>query len=74
MLQNFYDKFISGVNKCSNSERVEFTSRLLGVDPKTGKNIYVRIAKFGPVIQIGDKNENEKPHFINLLKGINYFK
>lgn len=68
MLQNFYDKFISEVNKCSNSERVEFTSRLLGVDPKTGKNIYVRIAKFGPVIQIGDKNENEKPHFINLLK------
>lgn len=71
MLQNFYDKFISEVNKCSNSERVEFTSRLLGVDPKTGKNIYVRVAKFGPVIQIGDKNENEKPHFINLLKGQN---
>ena len=71
MLQNFYDKFISEVNKCSNSERVEFTSRILGVDPKTGKNIYVRIAKFGPVIQIGDKNENEKPHFINLLKGQN---
>ena len=71
MLQNFYDKFISEVNKCSNSERVEFTSRLLGVDPKTEKNIYVRIAKFGPVIQIGDKNENEKPHFINLLKGQN---
>ena len=71
MLQNFYDKFISEVNKCSNSERVEFTSRLLGVDPKTGKNIYVRIAKFGPVIQIGDKNKNEKPHFINLLKGQN---
>ena len=71
MLQNFYDKFISEVNKCSNSERIEFTSRLLGVDPKTGKNIYVRIAKFGPVIQIGDKNENEKPHFINLLKGQN---
>ena len=71
MLQNFYDKFISEVNKCSNSERVEFTSRLLGVDSKTGKNIYVRIAKFGPVIQIGDKNENEKPHFINLLKGQN---
>lgn len=71
MLQNFYDKFISEVNKCSNSERVEFTSRLLGIDSKTGKNIYVRIAKFGPVIQIGDKNENEKPHFINLLKGQN---
>ena len=71
MLQNFYDKFINEVNKCSNSERIEFTSRLLGVDPKTGKNIYVRIAKFGPVIQIGDKNENEKPHFINLLKGQN---
>ena len=71
MLQNFYDKFINEVNKCSNSERVEFTSRLLGVDPKTGKNIYVRVAKFGPVIQIGDKNENEKPHFINLLKGQN---
>ena len=71
MLQNFYDKFINEVNKCSNSERVEFTSRLLGVDPKTRKNIYVRIAKFGPVIQIGDKNENEKPHFINLLKGQN---
>ena len=63
MLQNFYDKFISEVNKCSNSERVEFTSRLLGVDPKTGKNIYVRIAKFGPVIQIGDKNGKQDQAF-----------
>lgn len=71
MLQNFYDKFIKEVNKCSNGERVEFTSKLLGVEPKTGKNIYVRMAKFGPVIQVGEKTDDEKPQFISLLKNQN---
>ncbi len=43
--------------------------RLLGKDPKTGKPIYARIAKYGPIIQIGSYDDKEKPKFANLLKG-----
>lgn len=45
--------------------------RLLGNDPKTGRPIYARNAKYGPVIQIGSYDDKEKPQFIKLLKGMN---
>ncbi len=45
--------------------------RLLGKDPKTNKPIYARIAKYGPIIQIGTYDDKEKPKFANLLKGQN---
>ncbi len=47
--------------------------RLLGTDPKSGKPVYVKIGRFGPMAQIGESNsenkEGEKPHFAALLKG-----
>ena len=68
-LHIFYKSLLEQLNKCDSIEKVEVpTSRLLGVDPNTNKNIYVRKAKFGPVIQIGDKDDSEKPKFISLLK------
>jgi len=45
--------------------------RLLGNDPISGKPIYARIAKYGPVIQIGTYDDKEKPQFVKLLKGMN---
>ena len=68
MLHDFYRSFLKELDKCSDTSRVEFDVRLLGVDPTTGKNIYARIAKFGPVIQLGDKEDTQKPRFVGMLK------
>ncbi len=47
--------------------------RELGIDPKTGKPVFVKIGRFGPVVQLGAANaedkEAEKPQFASLLKG-----
>ena len=42
--------------------------KLLGVDPATGKNVYVKVGRFGPVAQIGDTESDEKPRFAGLRK------
>ncbi len=44
--------------------------RLLGKDPKTGREIYVRFARYGAVVQIGKAGDKEKPKFASLLKGM----
>ncbi len=49
--------------------KADRNGRLLGKDPKTGKNIYARIGKYGPIIQVGSYDDKEKPTFANLLKG-----
>jgi DNA topoisomerase I len=69
MLEEFYRPFHKNVVDTSeNSERAS-GERLLGVDPVTGKNLYVRIGRFGPMAQLGEGNdENNKPKFASLRK------
>lgn len=43
--------------------------RVLGTDPETGKPVSVKIGRFGPMIQLGDGEADEKPQFASLLKG-----
>ncbi len=43
--------------------------RMLGTDPATGKPVSVKIGRFGPLVQIGDAESDEKPRFASLLKG-----
>ena len=46
--------------------------RLLGTDPKSGKPVFVKIGRFGPMVQIGEsksEKDDEKPHFATLMKG-----
>jgi DNA topoisomerase-1 len=43
--------------------------RNLGVDPQTGKPVLVKIGRFGPMAQIGEASDEEKPKFASLLKG-----
>ena len=43
--------------------------RLLGVDPKTNKNVFAKIGKYGAMIQLGDSNTDEKPLFAGLKHG-----
>lgn len=69
MLSDFYKPFHKNVeNTSENSERAS-GERLLGVDPTTGKNVYVRIGRFGPMAQLGEgDDENNKPKFASLRK------
>lgn len=68
MIKDFYGPFHKTVeHTIENSERAT-GERLLGVDPKTGKNVYARIGRFGPMIQIGEQDDEEKPTFASLQK------
>ena len=53
----------------ANSER-RTGERILGTDPKTGRQVSVRIGRFGPMVQIGTKEEEDKPQFASLTKGL----
>ncbi|MCR5588331.1 MAG: DNA topoisomerase I, partial [Bacteroidales bacterium] len=44
-------------------------SRLVGVDPKTGKNLYAKIGRYGTLVQLGDTSNDEKPRFASMKKG-----
>jgi len=72
MIAAFYSKFHNQVEKVSETEGKSLGQRTLGVDPKSGKNLYARIGPFGPMVQLGEKSDNEndpKPKFASLLKG-----
>ncbi len=67
---SFYEMFHPEVEKALNM-RLEHKvgERNLGVDPTSGKPVSVKIGRFGPLVQIGDGNNDEKPQFASLLKG-----
>lgn len=73
MIHNFYGPFHK---KVTVTEKVERSSvgktKELGADPKTGKNVYAKLGKFGAYVQIGenpDDNGGEKPKFASLRPG-----
>ena len=69
MLFDFYKKFEPAVEKTMNSRQEHKAGeRQLGVEPVTGKPVYVKIGRFGPVIQIGSAEDKEKPRFAQLPK------
>ena len=68
MLAAFYTPFKKEVEKTiETAERIK-GERELGVDQKTGKKIVARMGRFGPMVQIGDVSEEEKPRFAALRK------
>ena len=69
-IEQFYSKFHPTVDSAMNI-RLEHKvgERVLGKDPATGKQVSVKIGRFGPMIQLGDGEEEEKPQFASLLKG-----
>jgi len=74
MIDQFYQPFHKTVSKTEKLERssVQNKSRELGVDPKSGKNVYVKLGKFGAYVQVGenpDDNGGEKPRFVSLKPG-----
>ncbi len=69
MLHDFYGPFHSTVEKATEEKGPAMQARLLGVDPVSGKNVYARIGRFGPLVQIGETDDPEKPRFANLQPG-----
>lgn len=68
MLEKFYKKFHSTVEHTLENSEKATGERLLGVDLTTGKNVYARLGRFGPMIQIGESEDEEKPQFSSLQK------
>ena len=69
-IEQFYSKFHPTVDSAMNI-RLEHKvgERVLGKDPATGKQVSVKIGRFGPMIQLGDGEGEDKPQFASLLKG-----
>jgi DNA topoisomerase-1 len=68
MLKEFYKPFHKSVEKTLETSERASGERLLGKDPGSGKNLYVRIGRFGPLAQIGESDEEVKK-FASLRKG-----
>ena len=68
MLKEFYTPFHKTIGMVSETAERATGARELGVDPVSGKKIYARIGRFGPMIQIGEVEDEEKPKFASLRK------
>ena len=68
MIRDFYKNFHNQIVSTTENSGKFSGEKLLGVDPATGKNVYVKVGRFGPVAQIGDTESEEKPRFAGLKK------
>ena len=68
MIKDFYKDFHKQIAETSDNSGKFSGEKFLGVDPTSGKNVYVKIGRFGPVAQIGDTESEEKPKFAGLHK------
>jgi DNA topoisomerase-1 len=66
MLKDFYTQFHATVEFVKENAERESGERVLGVDPNSGRPVKVRLGKFGPIAQIGDPEEEEKPVYASL--------
>lgn len=66
-LSGFYDDFHPSIDRV-NAMRTEHKvgERILGTDPASGRPVSVKIGRFGPVVQIGEATDEEKPQFASL--------
>ena len=60
VISDFYGQFKPSIEKLNAEKASDDKKRFLGVDEDSGKNVYAYIAKYGPVIQIGEANDKEK--------------
>lgn len=70
MLQEFYTPFHALIEQSGGIDRSKVgANREVGIDPKTGKPIIARFGRFGPMLQLGSTDADEKPQFAPLPKG-----
>lgn len=66
MMKSFYKSFHPQVEDVKENADRESGERILGKDPETGKQVSVRLGKFGPMVQKGTVDDDEKPQFASL--------
>ncbi len=70
IIKNFYKDFHKTITDSVDISREDAMQvRELGTDPETGKPVIARIGRFGPMIQIGTKDDEEKPRFASIPEG-----
>ena len=70
MMKAFYKGFEPIVEKTMKTRQEHKAGeRQIGIDPSSGKPVFVKIGRFGPVVQIGSADDNEKPRFAQLPSG-----
>ncbi len=68
MISDFYKPFHELVESTMLHSEKASGERLLGQEPGTGINVYAKIGRFGPIIQIGEKTDETKPRFASMRK------
>ncbi len=66
IMKEFYQDFHPQVEDVQKNATRESGERVLGVDPKSGRQLSVRLGRFGPMVQIGTVDDEEKPLFASL--------
>ena len=66
IMKQFYSNFHPVVENVKKNATRETGQRILGTDPKTGRQLSVRLGKFGPMAQIGTVDDEEKPLFASI--------
>ena len=69
MMGRFYGTFHQTIEQVEETAGYAKGERLLGNDPKTGLPVYAKIARYGPVVQLGSTESEDKPRFAGLNKG-----
>src|SRR5436190_3762316 len=69
MINDFYSPFKKDVDKTIETAERAKGERELGIDPVSGKRMVARIGRYGPMVQIGEANEEDKPFFAALKQG-----
>lgn len=69
MIEHFYTPFHTRVDTATQTSERSKGEKILGEDPQSGKPVSVKIGRFGPIAQIGEASDEEKPRFASLLKG-----
>ena len=67
MMKNFYKDFHPNVLEVEENAERASGERVLGTDPESGRQVSVRLGRFGPMVQIGTVDDDEKPQFASLL-------
>lgn len=68
MIKDFYISFHQQIKDTTENAGKFSGEKKLGIDPASGKNVFVKVGRFGPMIQIGDTESEDKPRFAGLRK------
>ncbi|HZX63264.1 MAG TPA: type I DNA topoisomerase, partial [Bacteroidales bacterium] len=69
MIHDFYYPFHAQIEETLETSKKVSGEKLLGKDPLSGENLSVRIGRYGPMVQLGDSDSENKPRFASLKKG-----